>query len=76
MLPIIQENSLIFVDTSKTNINNKDIFVVNVDGELFIKKIHLKDNTFYLRSLNKEYKDIEVKEFKIVGMVKGVLNKI
>ena len=76
MLPLIQENSLIFVDTSKTNINSKDIFVVNVDGELFIKKIIFKDNTFYLRSLNKDYKDIEIKEFKVLGRVKGVLNSV
>ena len=76
MLPLIQENSLIFVDTLDKNINSKNIYVVNVKGELFIKKIVFKDGLYLLRSLNQSYKDIKVKDFNVIGKVKGVLNRV
>ncbi len=76
MLPLIQENSLIFVDTLDKNINSKNIYVVNVKGELFIKKIVFKDGLYLLRSLNQSYRDIKVKDFNVIGKVKGVLNRV
>lgn len=76
MLPIIQEDSLIFIDTSIKELNGKNIYVVNINGELFIKQIVLKDNSYYLKSLNQNYKDIKVKVFNVIGKVKGVLNRV
>ena len=78
MYPFIHEDSLIFVDTSNKDINNKDVFVVNVNDELFIKQIIYQDNSFILKSFNSDYKDINVKadELFVIGRVKGVLNKI
>ena len=76
MLPLIQENSLIFVDTLDKNINSKNIYVANVNGELFIKKTLLKNGLYILRSLNTIYKDIEVQELFLIGKVKGVLNRV
>ena len=78
MYPFIHEDSLIFVDTSNKGINNKDVFVVNVNDELFIKQIIYQGNSFTLKSFNSEYKDINVKadELVVIGKVKGVLNKI
>ena len=78
MYPFIHEDSLIFVDTSNKDINNKDVFVVNVNDELFIKQIIYQGNSFTLKSFNSEYKDINVKadELVVIGKVKGVLNKI
>lgn len=76
MLPIIQEDSLIFIDTLNKDINSKNIYVVNVDGELFIKQIIFKNNSYYLRSLNQDYQDSKVKDFILIGKVKGVLNKV
>ena len=76
MLPIIQDDSLIFIDTSKKDINSKNIYVVNIQGELFIKHIIYKDKFHYLRSLNQDYKDIKAKDFIVVGQVKGVLTTI
>ena len=60
------------------DINNKDIFVVNVNDELFIKQIIYQDDLFTLKSFNCDYKDINVKadELVVIGRVKGVLNKI
>ncbi|MCG3658584.1 helix-turn-helix transcriptional regulator [Aliarcobacter butzleri] len=76
MCPFIHEDSLIFVDTSIKDINNKDIFIVNVNGELFIKQIIYKDKLYILKSINTYYKDIKVKDLVVIGRVKGVLNKI
>ena len=78
MYPFIHEDSLIFVDTSSKDINNKDVFVVNVNDELFIKQIIYQDHLFTLKSFNCDYKDINVKadELVVIGRVKGVLNKI
>ena len=76
MLPTIQEDSLIFIDTSNKDINSKNIYVVNVNGELFIKKIVFKDGLYFLRSLNPIYKDIEIKDFFLIGKVKGILNRV
>lgn len=76
MYPVVLEDSLIFVDTSIKDINNKDIFVVNIQNELFIKQILYKDKIYYLKSLNQEYKSIKVKDLVVIGKVKGVLTKI
>ncbi len=76
MFPVIQEESLIFIDTSIKDVNSKGIFVVNVQDELFIKEVIYKDNSYLLKSINKEYEDIKVKELVVIGKVKGVLNKI
>lgn len=76
MYPVILEDSLIFIDTSKKELNNKDIFVINTQGELFVKQVIYKNRSYYLKSLNKEYKDIKVKDLVVIGKVKGILNKI
>ena len=62
MFPVIQEESLIFIDTSIKDVNSKGIFVVNVQDELFIKEVIYKDNSYLLKSINKEYEDIKVKD--------------
>lgn len=76
MYPFLQDSSLIFIDTSATNYNQKDVFVIDTKEGLFIKKIKYVNKKYYLTSINKEYLDIEVEEFKIIGKVTGVLNKI
>ena len=59
-----------------TSETSEYIYVVNVKGELFIKKIVFKDGLYLLRSLNQSYKDIKVKDFNVIGKVKGVLNRV
>lgn len=76
MYPTIFENSLLFVDTSNITLNQKDIFIIETIDGLFIKKIKLIDSKFFLSSINQEYQDMEVQEFKIIGKVAGVLSRI
>ena len=76
MCPVILEDSLIFIDTSIKVIIKKGIYVVNIEGELFIKEVVFKEKNYLLRSLNKDYGDIKIKDLVVIGKVKGVLNKI
>lgn len=76
MYPTIFENSLLFVDTSNITLNQKDIFIIETIDGLFIKKIKLINSKFFLSSINQEYQDMEVQEFKIIGKVAGVLSRI
>lgn len=76
MLPVIQEDSLIFVDTSVKNINNKNFYIIKANEELYIKQIVLVNDVYHARSLNKQYPDKKLEEFIVVGRVKAVLTKI
>uniref|UniRef100_UPI00404888ED S24 family peptidase n=1 Tax=Aliarcobacter sp. TaxID=2321116 RepID=UPI00404888ED len=76
MEPDIKDGSLIFVDKSKKEINDKDIFLVNTIDGVFIKKINIKDNRFYMKSNNTIYDDVELNNFDILGKVCGILIKL
>lgn len=76
MNPLIKDNSLIFVNTSIKDIKNKNIYVVNLTGEIFIKQIIIKKDYYYLTSINPDYEDIKVKDLVVIGKVTGVFNKI
>ena len=57
-------------------VNEKDIFIIETIDGLFIKRIKLINSKFFLSSINQEYQDMEVQEFKIIGKVAGVLSRI
>ena len=76
MEPDIKDGSLIFVDKSKIEINDKDIFVINTTDGVFVKKIYIRDNRLYVRSNNTIYDDIELNNFDILGKICGVMIKI
>ncbi len=76
MEPDIKDGSLIFVDKSKKDINDKDIFLVNINGEIFIKRINIKEDDFILKSFNQNYIDLKVENLIVIGKVKGVFYSI
>jgi repressor LexA len=76
MNPVIKDNSLIFIDTSIKDIKDKNVYVVNVTGEIFIKQIIIKKDCYHLKSSNPHYEDIKVKDLVVIGKVTGVFNKI
>jgi len=76
MNPLIKDNSLIFIDTSIKDIKDKHIYVLNINGEIFIKQIIIKENYYYIKSINPDYEDIKVKELVVIGKVTGVFNRI
>lgn len=52
------------------------IYVLNINGEIFIKQIIIKENHYNIKSINPDYEDIEVKELVVIDKVTGVFNKI
>ena len=76
MEPDIKDGSLIFVDKSKKDINEKDIFLINTIDGVFVKKINIKYNRYYMKNNNTIYNDIELNNFDILGKVCGVIIKI
>ncbi|MDN5090988.1 S24 family peptidase [Aliarcobacter butzleri] len=78
MEPDIKDGSLIFVDKSKKDINDKDIFLINTKDGLYVKHINLYNDKVILKSNNQAFNDIklDIDEINIVGRVCGVLVKI
>jgi hypothetical protein len=72
MEPDIKEGSLIFVDRSDTTIKQSAVYVINTLEGIVVKMIKIQDNKYCLCSSNKEYEDIEVNDFEVIGRVKGM----
>lgn len=73
MEPDIKDGSLVFMDKSKKEIDNKSIYLVNTKDGVFIKRLILKDNEYYMQSINAIYNDMKIEEFDIIGRIKGIL---
>ena len=75
MEPDIEDGSLVFIDKSQVDLISTGIYVVNTSDGLYIKNIICKDKSYYMHSLNKEYEDVRLDEFDVIGQVKGVFKK-
>lgn len=78
MKPLFDTGDIVYVDEFKQGIDtiqNGRIYVVEVDGEAYIKKVYVYEETKTLRlvSLNKDYKDLlfrfEDSDIKFIGRV-------
>lgn len=71
MEPIFHDGDYVFIKR-ETDFRNGTIGAVIVNGEAYLKKIYITDNSIELVSLNKKYKDIIVTQddnLKYVGTV-------
>ena len=71
MDPMFHDGDYVFIKR-ETDFRNGTIGAVIVNGEVYLKKIYITDNSIKLVSLNKKYKDITVSEddnLKYVGTV-------
>lgn len=71
MEPTFNNGDYVFIKR-ETDFRNGTIGAVIVNGEAYLKKIYITDNSIKLVSLNKKYKDITVTDtdnFKYVGTV-------
>ena len=71
MDPTFHDGDYVFIKR-ETDFRNGSIGVVIVNGDAYLKKIYITDNSIRLVSLNKKYKDISVSEddtLKYVGTV-------
>ncbi|KLE08084.1 repressor [Aliarcobacter butzleri L354] len=77
MEPDIKDESLIFVDKSKKDINDKDIFLINTADGLYVKHIKVNNDKVILKSNNQTFNDIklDIDEVDIIGKVCGILIK-
>jgi repressor LexA len=73
MEPNIKSNSVVFIDTNDKEKLNNAVYVVNLAGEIFIKRLEFLDDTVLLKSDNIIYNTIAAKksEIKIIGKVKN-----
>ena len=79
MEPTLKDGSMVFVDTSQTDIKNGGIFVIVTGMGLFVKRVVLKlGGKVVLLSDNKEYaqEELSVDDIRIKGRVIGVMEKI
>jgi phage repressor protein C with HTH and peptisase S24 domain len=78
MEPDIKDGSLIFVDKSKKDINDKDIFLISTSDGVFVKKININDDKVILKSNNKAFETIplSIEEIRVLGRVCGVFIKV
>ena len=50
--------ALLIIDKNDTYIKDKSIYLINKEDTLYIKRIRIKDNTYYMNSTNTIYNDI------------------
>lgn len=66
-----KEGSYVFIELNSP-LNNKDIGLFSVNGQIMIRKFYLKKGKYTLKADNKNYKDIVISqtdEFYIIGKV-------
>ena len=75
MEPDIKDGSLIFVDKSKKEIDNKSIYLVNTKDGLFVKYINIENDKVILKSTNQTFDELlfNVDDVVVIGKVCGVL---
>ncbi|BAK73765.1 S24 family peptidase [Arcobacter sp. L] len=75
MEPEIKDGSLIFVDRSKKEIDNKSIYVINTKDGLYIKSIKVNNDKVILKSNNPNFSDViyNIIDVNVIGKVCGVL---
>ncbi|MGE3300653.1 MAG: helix-turn-helix transcriptional regulator, partial [Arcobacter sp.] len=74
MEPDIKDGSLIFVDKSKKEIDNKGIYVINTKDGLYIKLIKVNNDKVILKSNNPNFSDLiyNISDMNVIGKVCGV----
>ncbi|PID47094.1 MAG: phage repressor protein [Proteobacteria bacterium] len=79
MEPTLDDQNVVFVDKSQTNINKGGIFIVSTPGGLFIKRLQIKsDGTIDLISDNKSYgvENVRIEDVTILGRVVGSISGV
>ncbi|PTI39339.1 transcriptional regulator [Staphylococcus succinus] len=72
MEPIFSDKEIIFVEKSN-NIKNGQIGVFIINGEAYVKKVHVGEDRLTLVSLNKDYRDLHFYENEGVRLIGKVI---
>jgi len=73
----IHDGDILVVDRALEAYNNK-VVVANLDGELTVKRLSIKDTSVLLMPDNPKYEPIEIRplsDFRIMGVVTFVIHK-
>ena len=73
----IYDGDILVVDRAMEAEDNK-VVVVNLDGELTVKRLKIKETSVFLLPDNPKYEPIEIRplsEFRIMGVVTFVIHK-
>ena len=52
------------------------IYVLNINGEIYIKYVKKEKEHYHIKSINQDYEDIKEKELVVIAKVTGVFNRI
>lgn len=72
MEPMFSDKEIIFVEKS-SNIKNGQIGVFIINGEAYVKKVHVGEDRLTLVSLNKDYRDLHFYENEGVRLIGKVI---
>ncbi|MDS3866898.1 LexA family transcriptional regulator [Staphylococcus hominis] len=72
MEPMFSDKEIIFVEKSN-NIKNGQIGVFIINGEAYVKKVHVGEDRLTLVSLNKDYRDLHFYENEGVRLIGKVI---
>ncbi|QOG11346.1 S24 family peptidase [Arcobacter sp. FWKO B] len=78
MEPTLQNDSIIFIDTSKKEINNNSVYAFLYEDTLYVKRVQKINNGFRMISDNDIYDDMicSIENTKIYGKVLSTFNSI
>jgi repressor LexA len=68
MEPLIKNDSFVFVK-SQSALENGEIGIIDIDGEVTCKKVYYVNGILELRSINAKYKPIYPQQARIIGKV-------
>ena len=68
MEPLIKDRSIVFVKQQPV-VENGEIAIVDINGEVTCKKVYFSDGVLELRSLNQKYEPMHPTQARIVGKV-------
>ena len=79
MLPEINDNDMLLVDKSQTNIRNGYIYAFNYNGEMMCKQLNTSNDNIIAVSKNQNFTPFIIDKslhFKIIGRVVGLFHSV
>lgn len=79
MLPEINDNDMLLVDKSQTNIRNGSIYAFNYNGEMMCKQLNISNDSIIAVSKNQNFTPFIIDtslHFKIIGRVVGLFRQV
>lgn len=79
MLPEINDNDMLSVDKSQTNIRNGSIYAFNYNGEMMCKQLNTSNDSIIAVSKNQNFTPFIIDtslHFKIIGRVVGLFRQV